>query len=425
MPFAKIKPSARRWLRRKRAKARLSWYLHTRRIVPLTLEQLSGLYHILSTHHSKDVAFLGRIQAEMAEIAWLPWICPCGRRNSKTSGFCGACGKEWHASYSETGAATDTPWPRSAAWGGDWAEHGQGAGTASPRRRPSRGRHRNDQGKGGRAGRAPGNGRGRGQGKGGQPGHGSGKGHGAGKGQIPGVGSGKGQGAPSTPAAPATEPAWAAPAAAPPREALQNEQAIRNLLSTLTKNSEILTPELQEALSTVGVIEQKNNGKIMHTAVSKWTKAQSQHAAALKARATLHTAWRNFVQEAVQRWESYAADFSSQDQELQTAIHTTKDTLTAALTELEAANAQVSRASGTSSADATMTPEAADTVNVENEAQRLDQASARISESLTTMVTQLGSVRRRSEDVIDLEAPPPAQRARADGEAEPFVSPGA
>ena len=425
--IATLTPTARRWQRRQRAKARCAWFLHRTGRVRLTVHQLGELHHTLAQHHSKDPIFLEKIRRAMAQ-QWTSWTCPCGRRNKKSAVFCGTCGMEWRASYADPGAGAGAPWPRDGDWTSDWR-----SASLSPRRQPSRGRPRNDHAQGGRGGKGRGHDQGKARGKGGKQGPGAGKGQGAGQGQP----AGKGQAQPTL--APASEPTWSAPNAPPvtapqppqpPRESLAEDTAVRNLIRTLKRNPDALTPELQDALSSVSIIEQKNNGKTMHNAVTRWTKAQNAHAAAIKARSTLHCAWRNFVAEAVQRWETYANDFSRQDQELQTSINNTKETLVAAQTELETVNAQVSRATGAAPTEAPVEP-TADAMNVEDEAARLDQASTRINEGLTTMISNLGSVRRRAEDVIDLEAPPPAVRARGEDPGvtgEPgasFTSPGA
>lgn len=98
-----ILPTLRRRLRRQRAVARHAWYLHRAGLVRLTGHRLHRVICTLRAHHSKDPAFLARLQREMAE-SWSKssnqegrgWQCVnCGQTAKKNAEFCGSCGKHW------------------------------------------------------------------------------------------------------------------------------------------------------------------------------------------------------------------------------------------------------------------------------------------------------------------------------------------
>ena len=358
--------------------------------------------------------------AHIMEHVWLPWTCYCGKRNNKAAGFCQGCGQPWDPVYLNQIDPNNPPWPEE----GTWPQHG---GDQSPRRRrPSRKRN----GKGGKqgqpSGKGQGHGRGQGQGKGGKQGQAPGQGVQPGKGQ--GQGKGKTKSEPTwTPpvTAPVTPPQPPGPPAA--KDPTPAEAALKSLVAALKQTGEPLPSDVQDALQAAANLEQKNSGKNLHSAVSRWTRAQGQHAAAVQARTTLHSAWRSFVEEATSRWEAYAAEFTQQDQELQAGIVTAKENLVAAKTELDQLNMQVS-GGGASASDASSTPAAsAEAMTIDQEAQRLEANSQRINASLTTLVTGLHGVRKRAEEVINVEEDerPTARPRHGDDNGAPFTSPGA
>ena len=395
-------------MRRQRAKARLKWYLHHRGLVRLAPQQLQALYNQLAAHHSRDPGFLKRVRRDLLQATmayWAPWTCLCGRHNGKSAAFCAACGQPWDPTYLAQATPRETdqgPWPDTDGWS-------QRPGDQSPRRRPPS-RRRPGQGRGNQPAR-----------QGNQPAKGNGKGKGSGagvtgKGRIP---------PPPPPGGPPNEPTWTPPttaaplvtapqAAAPTREQTQAELALQSLMTVLRRNTEQLTPELHEAMQSVTSQEQKNSGKQLHSAVTRWSKAQTNHLEAVRARAQLHSAWSGFVTQAIQRWEQYAQEFAQQDTDLQTSITNTKSTLDTAKQELATLKTQITGASA-----ATEESTASDnTMAVDQQANRLEAQSANIQEGLTTMVNQLRGVRKRTEHVIDLEDEPAVTRQRTD-ETEP------
>ena len=415
--FLTANPTRRRFLRRQRAKARFRWFLHQRGLVPLGTSQLQALYKQLANHHSRDPGLLHRVRRALLHSAmamWIPWTCLCGRKNGKAAAYCASCGQPWDPTYLSQANQYETPngpWPNPDGWN-------QPTGDQSPRRRtPSR--HRPGHGKGQQAqhGRPSAHtNKGKGQ-KAGQGKNGKGKGNGnTGKSRIP---------PPPPPGGPPTEPVWTPPTTATPstatssqptaptKEQTQAEAALQSLMTVLRRNSEQLTPELQEAMQSITTQEQKNSGRQLHSAVTRWSKAQSNHLEAVRARAQLHAAWRSFVSEAISRWEQYATEFTQQDASLQSNIASTKEILDTSKQELTTLKTQITGAGGSTDESAP-----ADTsMDADQQATRLETQSVQIQEGLTTMVSQLRGVRKRTEDVIDLEAEQPAQRQRTDADA--------
>ena len=135
---------------------------------------------------------------------------------------------------------------------------------------------------------------------------------------------------------PMQEPNWGQPSLPTPSLPAKKDPApsseailLQSLVSAL-KGSEGLSEEAQQLLQQADLRGSQLNTKHMHSVVSKIGNAQKVLAETSMARAQLHQAWRNFLVDAVKRWEGYTQDFAQQDAELANKIQQARTTLTEA-----------------------------------------------------------------------------------------------
>ena len=108
----------RRLVRRKRAKARRTWWLHRKGDIKLSQPRLKQLKATLAQHHSRDLVFLNHIQIAMDPDWNGPWKCvTCSKINGKKAAFCDRCGDTW-----EHGLPHDTQ-PKADASQTTWTYH--------------------------------------------------------------------------------------------------------------------------------------------------------------------------------------------------------------------------------------------------------------------------------------------------------------
>ena len=122
--------------------------------------------------------------------------------------------------------------------------------------------------------------------------------------------------------------------------------------------------------------------KLLHWAVSQHGRAKKEVQAAQSARFQMHTAWRNFLSQSAQQWQTNAAQFMEQEKLLTERLQTAKDNLTAAKENL----GNCKTAAGL---------EAKEDTSVQSDSEELagkdsqTAAGKRIAESFTTLSTSL------------------------------------
>ena len=310
-------------MRRKRAKARLAWYLFRKGYLNLAKADLLRIHATLSAHHSRDQDFLQTIDINMAGD---PWQCGYCRKTAKASANnCSHCGASWEDANPsfippERGQSRKK---QSAQWQNSWNYSGQAQGNSSWNQRPKTPRGgRRRQGHGGK----------KGQGHGGQKGqhlptpqHRSGKGHvGQSEGYAAVPDSGKGL---------PPEPPWHAsnanlpslPPMPPPSVPHPDVQATAvqtlNKIAAVVKNKpEKYDPEVHALLQGAALAEGLSTTDKMYQAVADLGHAREALDAARLGRSQNHVRWRDFLASAVTRWQEYTADFQKQEAEFTTAI---------------------------------------------------------------------------------------------------------
>ena len=250
----------------------------------------------------------------------LAWHCPCGKTNGKAVPFCGWCQGSWMQGrphqQNPPGSAQSSKWSgqyhwqdhgEAASWYQDGAHTGQWPQPWTPRwssqkpkkekKKPKSPRDKTPRGKSPR-----------------------GQQSGAPKQQAP----------PAEPSWQTTTPSVPAVPAAPTTPAPSQEAILLKTLVQALKGKEGLSSEVQTLIEEADIRDGRASTKQMHNMVSRIGSAQKTLAEATRARAQLHQAWRNFLVEAVSRWNGYTEDFAGQDAALADRISKAQAALTEA-----------------------------------------------------------------------------------------------
>ena len=130
----------------------------------------------------------------------------------------------------------------------------------------------------------------------------------------------------------ATDPT---PAASSNAAVPQQSAAMKNLLASLKKDQEKLSPENQELVKTLQVKEEKNEEKELQVAAKSLGRARRDLQEAFEARANLHQKWRAFLSMSVAQWQAFTLEFQQQESNALQQIQVAKDTLSQAKQNLE------------------------------------------------------------------------------------------
>ena len=312
---ATIKPTQRRRARRARATARREIYLAKRRFIRLTPARLQHHLQRLAAHHSFDPEEHKAIlqsKVIMATLTQESWRCTrCKQVQRKGANFCQRCGADWENfyDYDFQPQNKDTQQPRHVNYQGDawnqqvtwnsWKQWEQRPQSPRGPRRPSRPSSQNREQKGQQKGQTA-------------------KGKGKGKHKQKGK----------------QEPAWKKPVTPTPTlpaqpstpSAPSHEQTLlKSLLGALKKNVDTLPTEVQSIMQNANIRTTQLSTEQMVGQVKQAGKAKEQLQEAYAARQMLHSAWKDFLLEAAQRWTSFAEDFTKEDAEIAQRIEQAKE----------------------------------------------------------------------------------------------------
>ena len=420
MRLITTKDTHRRAQRRSRARARLDWHLFCKGYKRLTTIRLQAIRQILSTHHSRDPAFLHRIAAvEMATVEKDPWRCGwCWRLCKHSHQRCPDCGSWWterdQTFVHQPRGTGKSPRRRTSGWtnnqedqwedewngwNGDW-ETQPPHRPASPRRSHSKGRK----------------------------GKGMTKHKGKGKGKAS-QGSAEPQYGPAALGIALPDPPWkptltALPAASGSAGTISDAQ-IRGLLNDMKK-----VPDLPADARTILQRYQKRQGqrttKTMHQAVTDLGKAREALDQAHLARHQLHGSWRHFLNEALTTWQTYTEGFKQQEADLVARIEEAKQCLHSAKEVFEECRNALTDLNQTDQrlvedAEAVMTVDAEDeredpAVQQDLESMRGHLATLKQSAEVAAAAAENSAKRPRLEEAV----PPAPAATPGSGALEPF-----
>jgi len=359
------------------------WHWHRRGIRTLGRQQLQRVFGVLQSHHSRDHHFLRLVAAEMAESD-VDWRCTaCWRTNKANTSKCARCGIKWtHGcdptyvpqkhpksprrwNYSGWNAQTNWQDWESSHWGDGSNQH-QRAKTPKDRHRGSTPRKRNAGGKKEKHAQY---------------------------------------------SAPEVEPPWNANYSGGPSASTAGEDS-----SAVQEKLVILATAVQESNAAVNsnarqIVEEYSTpvptAKGLKAAVDKMDKARKKLKDAEKARLTMHSSWRKYIADSLQRWTQFAEKFGRDDQELADRVRAAREKLQKTKEDVDAKKAALEDHDGEDHID----------ISDEDMAEKVD-SSENIQSSLTHMVENLLTMKQQADAAIIEANENKAKRQRTDNNGD-------
>ena len=337
------------------------------------------MFGVLQNHHSRDHQFLRLVAAEMAESD-VDWRCTaCWRTNKANTSKCARCGIKWthgcDPSYvpqkypksprrwNYSGWNAQTSWQDwdSSHWGDGSSQH-QRAKTPKNKHRGSTPRKRNAGGKKEKAAQY---------------------------------------------SAPEVEPPWNASYSGGPSASATGEES-----SAVQEKLIMLATAVQESNAAVNpnvrqIVEEYSTpvptAKGLKAAVDKMDKARKKLKDAEKARLTMHSSWRKYIADSLQRWTQFAEKFGRDDQELADRVRAAREKLQKTKEEVDAKKAALEDHDGEDHID----------ISDDDMAEKVD-SSENIQSSITGMVENLLTMKQQADAAIIEANENKAKRQRTD-----------
>jgi len=392
---ATLTPTQRRRFRKLRATARYYWHQIQKGIRPGTFDTLSWILKTLGGHHSRDPAFLQRVQTARSKILAMEngrqgWKCEyCRIMNKKNAEFCQKCGGYW----------TDCQEREGRSW--TWTASSD---SQSSRPRSSSARRRSK----------PNHSKGKGVGK-----DSGAKGKGAGKESSTKGNSGKNASSPfaymptSNTVAPWPildfEQFQQAPAT-PTAQQQQVNQSTQDLVLALKKafpETASIPPALREAMEKVESSGTRQITKDLHAATSALGRARKAHQEAHDARAKLRGSWMKHLQESLRAWESQLDSYRLNMAKLQDAEAKALQEVSNAKRTIQQLNSHAEGAGVEETAALEDMPDASS----DKEEEKL---RVQLQEAMTTCLSSVGvSAKKEVEEISDGDEENTSKRPRA------------
>ena len=190
------------------------------------------------------------------------------------------------------------------------------------------------------------------------------------------------------------------------------ETTLKELINALKKSSQEMDPEVQAIVQRSHMQEGQKSTKSLYTAVDDLSSARETLDIAKLARHHLHIKWRNFLTDAVQRWQKHTEDFQKEEQELTQQIETAKVALAAAAKRFEASKSELGVAVVDVEAQEAM-------MEASTDAAEGGSVGTALFDSLVMMRTQLETVQASADAMVTEEATTSNKRQRVE---EGFVA---
>jgi hypothetical protein len=201
------------------------------------------------------------------------------------------------------------------------------------------------------------------------------------------------------------------PATPPPPTA--EETTLKELIQALKKSQQEMDPEVQAIVQRSHMKDGQKSTRSLYNAVDDLSSARETLDIAKLARHNLHIKWRNFLTDAVQRWQKHTEDFQREESELTQQIEAAKTSLAAAVRRFEDSKSELGVQVIDVEAHAAMAEASTDAADG-------GAAGAALIDSLTTMRSQLETVQASAEAMVTEEANNSNKRQRVE---EGFVQP--
>lgn len=188
-----------------------------------------------------------------------------------------------------------------------------------------------------------------------------------------------------------------APVSNVPSAPTEDEKTLKELLQALQKApTDQMDPEVHAIVQRSRMKEGRNASQSLYSAVDSLSAAREALDVAKLARHNLHIKWRNFLTDAVQRWQKHTEDFQKEEADLTQQIDAARVALVAAATRFEDSKKELGENVVDVEAHAAM-EEASDTKDK-------DPAGEALSNSLVAMRSQLVSLQASAEAMVTDEA---------------------
>jgi len=114
------------------------------------------------------------------------------------------------------------------------------------------------------------------------------------------------------------------------KEDKERDRQMKSLVAALRRHKDELPEDLQTLVKEVTVRSGQDETKLLHSAVSQHGRAKKEVSEAQAARLQMHAAWRNFLEQSVQQWTRYTAQFVEQEKQLMDRLKQAQESLVAA-----------------------------------------------------------------------------------------------
>jgi len=177
------------------------------------------------------------------------------------------------------------------------------------------------------------------------------------------------------------------------------EKKLKAYQALCKKHQQSLPPEMQQLLKEEAIKQGEVATTIMHKQVNNLGKARKELEEAHAARLNLHTSWRTFLVDQVQRWQTYSVNFQQQEAQLAERVNVAIQALEAAKTELTASKKSLGE---TSPEDDSM-----QTAEEDKQAQQVNESTSnsalRITEGLQHLSTSWQGLKEQADQAVEIE----------------------
>eukprot|EP00438_Fugacium_kawagutii_P029469 Skav209236 [mRNA] locus=scaffold293:361318:368908:- [translate_table: standard] len=178
---------------------------------------------------------------------------------------------------------------------------------------------------------------------------------------------------------------------------------MKALLKELRKQESTLSPDALSLLQATEREKARDVTKALHAAVARFGTARKKVQEARDARLTLHSAWRQYLQDQFSKWQKYLQEFNEQDSALEESIQLAEESYQQAKTALGEAKQ--------SEGVASKAEEILD--SDEDLADRVPLPVDSIKEGITEMAQSLARLKQKADE--SFEAQQDAKKFKADG----------
>lgn len=174
-------------------------------------------------------------------------------------------------------------------------------------------------------------------------------------------------------------------------EPTESDVALRGITALLKKSESALPPDVQQWLHTSAAVSSQAATRQLHSAVTQLGVAKQALTTARLARSQMHSAWRNFISQAVATWQQNVQEFTQEDGKLEQEINKAIEALKVAR-----ANLEISKQTATTGAPV------ADGGEISDE-EIIDAPGPMIVEDMNAVLQSLGQLKQKADASLETE----------------------